>query len=96
MSTVTSGPGDSGSSATQSGWRISPMGFCPELARPLGAPALILQEAGKTWPQGRKGQSESPRLKTVSGDRTQSPVVGRLRCCTSVTAAVAAGHPTVS
>lgn len=25
------------------------MGFCPELARPLGAPALILQAGGRTW-----------------------------------------------
>lgn len=38
---------ESGSSAADSGWRISVMGFCPELARPFGAPTLILQEAGR-------------------------------------------------
>lgn len=26
------------------------MSFCPELARPLGAPTLIPAEGGKTWP----------------------------------------------
>ncbi|MEQ2212894.1 Sorting nexin-18 [Xenoophorus captivus] len=41
---VTSGPGDSGSSVADSGWRISVMSFCPELARPLGAPTLIPAE----------------------------------------------------
>ncbi|MEQ2163990.1 Sorting nexin-18 [Goodea atripinnis] len=46
---VTSGPGDSGSSVADSGWRISVMSFCPELARPLGAPTLIPAEVGKTW-----------------------------------------------
>lgn len=25
------------------------MGFCPELARPLGAPALIVQAGGRAW-----------------------------------------------
>lgn len=38
---------ESGSSAADSGWRISAMGFCPELARPFGAPTLILQEPGR-------------------------------------------------
>lgn len=41
---------ESGSSAADSGWMISAMGFCPELARPLGAPTLILREGGRTWP----------------------------------------------
>lgn len=45
--TVTCGPGESGSSAADSGWRISVMGFCPELARPFGAPTLILRLAGR-------------------------------------------------
>ena len=38
---------ESGSAAEESGWRISAMGFCPELARPLGVPTLILREAGR-------------------------------------------------
>lgn len=34
---------ESGSSAVDSGWVISVMGFCPELARPFGALTLIIQ-----------------------------------------------------
>lgn len=45
---------ESGSSAVDSGWVISVMGFCPELARPFGTLTLITQQAGRrsweSWP----------------------------------------------
>lgn len=52
---LTSGPGDSCSSAADNGWRISVMSFCPELARPLGVLTLIPAEGGRAWPLVRVG-----------------------------------------
>lgn len=77
--TVTSGPGESGgSSAADSGWRISVMGFCPELARPLGAPTLILREAGsRDRVPGVTGVRFSA-ADTVSGDGVSESSVGML------------------
>lgn len=57
--TVTSSPGESVSSAADSGWRISAMGFCPELARPLGAPTLMLRE---TAGRGRASEETAARF----------------------------------
>ena len=60
---------ESGSSAAESGWRISAMGFCPELARPLGAPTLILQEAGR---RGRVTGVKAVRFSAAdNGERRQ-------------------------
>lgn len=68
--TLTSGPGESGSSAADSGWRISVMGFCPELARPLAAPALILREAGRRgWVSGGVTAVRSSAAGAGLGDR---------------------------
>lgn len=56
-------PSESGSSAADSGWMISAMGFCPELARPLGAPALIVQAGGRTWFVRGFGWDDGPLLR---------------------------------
>ncbi|KAJ4926210.1 hypothetical protein JOQ06_008393 [Pogonophryne albipinna] len=65
---------ESGSSAADSGWRISVMGFCPELARALGAPTLILREAG-----GRVRVSGVAMLHPLVGHNCQLTPTAQLR-----------------
>lgn len=62
-------PSESGSSAADSGWMISAMGFCPELARPLGAPALIVLASGRTWLGRGFGWDGGPLLRGSLGGR---------------------------
>lgn len=46
------------------------MGFCPELARPLGAPTLILREAGR---RGRVSRVTTLRFSAAdNGERRRS------------------------
>ena len=44
------------------------MGFCPELARPLGAPTLILRAAGRRGRVSRVAAVRVPAANAAGGD----------------------------